>query len=459
MPIVRPASLLVACALLGVWPAAAEAAFTGCVRVSDEADRTLSIGPAAATAAGWPGSSASEPPESRGSGGSLRSTPATRREPAPLPFLDGRFCPLEERLFADAADGRLEEFSPLAAALVASGVEDAQVLQRYEARQAALLDELRRSGQLTGPPRQQAQVVFEFMHRRVLTGGYRTDGTDLRNALDEGRFNCVSASVLFNCLAGELGLPVCGLEIPGHAMSRLRLPDGRLDVETTCPRWFQLLEDPGKQAEMVEKAIGPGPSIARCPASHGAQLRSMPAAADRSQAREVSPAEMAAMIYYNRGVDLLAEKHFEQSATANAKALRLDPQSATARGNLLATINNWAIALGSSERYTDAVELLREGLKLEPSYETFAPNYVHVHHQWVEHLCRSGRFEEALQVLAQAAAEMPEQAYFQQAASGVYRRWARTLLSPGEADGESAVMAEPRCRRALIEAESPDARP
>jgi pentatricopeptide repeat protein len=432
----------VACALLGVWPAAAEAAFTGCVRVSDEADRALSIRPAAATAG--------------------------VREPAPLPFLDGRFCPLEERLFDDAGDGRLEDFSPLAAALVASGVEDAQVLQRYEQRQTELLEELRGSGKLAGPPRQQAQVVFEFMHRRLLTAGYRTDGTDLRAALDQGRFNCVSASVLFNCLAGELGLPVCGLEIPGHAMSRLLLADGPLDVETTCPGWFQLLEDPRQQAEMVAKAIGPGPgfrsapTLARCPASPVTNFRSVPTAGERSQAREVSPAEMAAMIYYNRGVDLLAEKHFEQSAAANAKALRLDPQSATARGNLLATINNWAISLGSSERYAEAVDLLRAGLKLDPGYETFVPNYVHVHHQWVEGLCRSGRFEEALQVLARAAVEMPGQAYFQQAACDVYRRWARTLLTPGEAEGEFAAFAEPRCRRGachgLIEAESHDAR-
>ena len=59
------------------------------------------------------------------------------------------------------------------------------------------------------------------------------------------------------------------------------------------------------------------------------------AAADRSKAREVSPIQMAAMIYYNRGVDLLSEKRFAEAARANAKALRLDPQNATARGNLL----------------------------------------------------------------------------------------------------------------------------
>jgi tetratricopeptide (TPR) repeat protein len=292
------------------------------------------------------------------------------------------------------------------------------VLRRYEERQAALLEELRRSGKLTGPPRRQAQVVFEFMHRRVLTGGYRMDCTDLRSALDQGRFNCVSASVLFNCLAGEVGLPVCGLEIPGHAMSRVLLPEGPLDVETTCPRWFQLLGDPRKQAELVEKSVGPA------------------AASARFRAREVSPLEMAAMIYYNRGVDLLAEKRFDQALSANAKALRLDPRSATARGNLLATINNWAIALGSSDRYAEAVALLREGLWLDPGYETFAPNYVHVHHQWVEHLCRTGRFQEALEVLTRAAAEMPDREYFRQAASAVYHCWAEALPAQREPDGE-----------------------
>lgn len=396
---VRPARLLVTCVLLGVWPAAADAAFTLSIGLPDKAG---------ATAVGPPERGVRDPFQDRQAAGSSGSC----GKEVPDTFFE--LCPLEERLFADAADGRLEEFSPLGAALVASGVEDGKVLQRYEERQALLLDELRRSGKLTGPPRQRAQVVFEFMHRRVLTAGYRTDCTDLRTALDQGRFNCVSASVLFNCLAGELGLAVCGLEIPGHAMSRLALADGPLDVETTCSRWFQLIGNPRKQAELVEKAIGRA------------------AAADRSQAREVSAAQMTAMIYYNRGVDLLAEKRFEQAAIANAKALRLDPQSATARGNLLATINNWAIAMGSSDRYAEAVDLLREGLNLEPAYETFAPNYVHVHHQWVEHLCRSGRFEEALEVLARAAAEMPEREYFQRAASNVYRRWSRTRLTQGE---------------------------
>ena len=325
----------------------------------------------------------------------------------PDPFF--RLHPLEERLFADAADGRLDEFSPLEAALIASGVNRVEVLQHYQHQRAALVDELRWSGTVAGTTQRRARAVFEFMHRRVLHAGYRTDCTDLRMALDHGRFNCVSASVLFNCLAGEFELPVCGLESPGHAMSRLTLPEGPIDVQTTCPRWFRLMNDPEKQAELVEKTLG------------------VAAPKDRSKAREVSPIEMAAMIYYNRGVDLLAGKKFAEAAAANAKALRLDPASTTARGNLLATLNNWALDLGQSRRYAEAVDLLRQALAVDPHYETFATNFVHLHHQWVEHLCGAGRYGRAMNLLGRAAADVPEEPYFRQAALDVYRRWARAF--------------------------------
>ena len=126
----------------------------------------------------------------------------------------------------------------------------------------------------------------------------------------------------------------------------------------------------------------------------------------------------------------MADKQFEQAAVANAKALWLDPSSTTARGNLLATINNWAIAAGGKQRFADAVDLLHRGLTLDPKYPTFAPNFVHVHHQWVEHLCGAGKFEEALEVLRRAATVLPDRPYFHRASMDVYRRWAGSLFEP-----------------------------
>ena len=319
---------------------------------------------------------------------------------------EGAVGPLEKRLFADAADGRWDEHDLLTASLLASGVDQPEALHRYQRQVAALVEELRRSGAVSGSPLDEAQAIFEFMHRRILTHGYRLDSTDLRVVLDQGRYNCVSASVLFNCLAGEFGLRTCGLELPGHAMSRLFFQDGHFDVETTCPTWFRLSHDPEKQAELVRQSLGLRPDQPRI------------------QPREVSDVELVATIYYNRGVDLLAQKRFAEAVAANAKALRLDPANVTARGNLLATLNNWAIDMGAAGDYPQAAGLLTRGMQLNASYETFRANYVHVHYQWIEDLCRQQHFQEALDLLTTAEQTVPADPYFKKARLDIYRRWA-----------------------------------
>ncbi len=347
---------------------------------------------------------------------------------SPYLALEGPLSPVERRLFADAADSRWDEHTLLTAALVASGVDSPSRLAHYESLVAALVDELRHSAAMQGTEHQQAQAILEFLHQRVLGGGYRLDSSDLTVALDKGRFNCVSASVLFNCFAEDVGLTARGLEIPGHAMSRLVLTDGTLDVETTCPEWFRLMDDPQKQAAVVEKTIG---------------IRYMETTPP-AQRREVSAVELVATIYYNRGVDLLAQKRFAEAVAANAKALRLDPANSTARGNLLATLNNWAIDLGSNGRYLEAVATLSRGIALDAAYPTFKTNYVHVHHQWIDALCRQGEYGEAADVLASAEFKKLDEAYFQRARLDLYRRWARTCLQSGQTDDAFEVFAQAR---------------
>ena len=66
---------------------------------------------------------------------------------------------------------------------------------------------------LDGSPRRQVEAMFAIMHGKILKGRYDIKCSDLRQALDEGSFNCLSSTVLFNCLAGELGLSCSALEI------------------------------------------------------------------------------------------------------------------------------------------------------------------------------------------------------------------------------------------------------
>jgi tetratricopeptide (TPR) repeat protein len=305
-------------------------------------------------------------------------------------LLTPRLCALEQQLFDQIHDGRFGEFTLLEAGLIAGGIDHRDDLQKYCKRFEDLVNTLRKSGRVRGQHGERAQAIFAFLHQSILTGGYSLQASDLRQALDNGRFNCVTASLLFNCLAERFELKAVGLEFPGHAMSRLELPDDTLDIETTCPRWLARID-------------------------HGAAQKQPP--------REVTDVELVATIYYNRGVDLLAERNFAAAAAANAKALRLDPDNATAKGNFLATINNWAIALGTSGEYEKAARLLCLGKAFEPRYEAFRVNYVQLFRQWSEHLCRSGHYEEAMRLLTQAAKEQPSEEFFHEAALEVLRRW------------------------------------
>jgi len=336
-------------------------------------------------------------------------------------ILSPRLSELEQRLFDQIHDGSFGEFSLLEAGLIAGGVDRQDELRRCCTRFDEMVESLRRSGKVRGTPRERAEAVFAFLHQSILSGGYHLQSSDLREVFDRGRFNCVTASLLFNCLAQRFDLKAVGLEVPGHAMSRLELPDETLDIETTCPRWFALHERPaaaaspplGARTPTGRETIVQAESAVRA-AARSAEIRLQPL-------RQVSEVELVATIYYNRGVDLLAKKRFADAAAANAKAVRLDPDNATAKGNLFATINNWAIELGTSGNYEKAAELLRLGLAADPSYEAFRSNYVRLFRHWSEHLCRSGRVDEALRLLAQAAKEEPDETSFREAAIEILR--------------------------------------
>lgn len=386
------------------------------------------------------------------------AAPPTARER--IAAWEGHVNRLEQLLFDDARDGRFDYHDLAAAALVAGGVDSPEELRRRTAAVASLVDELLaelgRGGEATMPgagaaratskpsklaaqeaagvgpegARDRAAAVLEFLHRHVLVGGYDITASDPRMALDRGMYNCVTATVLFNCLAGAAGLEVCALEMPGHAMSRVLSPDGPIDVETTCREWFRLSGDPKRRTARVEATLGA-------------------AAPDRSLARPIGQVELVSMIYYNRGVDLLAERRFAEAAAANAKALRLNPASPTARGNLLATLNNWSIALGVSGRYDEAAELLRRGLEIDADYKTFLLNAAHVYHQWALSLCRQERFDEALAAIESGRSAFPMVAYLRAAPIEVYRAWARQRFDEG--DEAAAIEVLDAARAALAE--------
>src|ERR1700676_4112610 len=76
--------------------------------------------------------------------------------------------PLEAKLLADAADGRFQNFTLIAAALGASGVAEGEQLGPYHKGYLAWLVRAREACSPLDPPAMRAQKIFELMHREIL---------------------------------------------------------------------------------------------------------------------------------------------------------------------------------------------------------------------------------------------------------------------------------------------------
>ena len=355
--------------------------------------------------------------------GPAASSPANVADWTP-PGLTLRLSALERRLIDDASDGRLDDFSTIEAALVASGVRDQASLQAGLERYRAFLAELTSATSETTDALDKARLAFEHLHGRVLGGRYHADSSSVEVLLARGDYNCISASLVYASLARELGLDVVVIEAPAHAYCQLRHAAGELTIETTCETWDQATDASRRSSAAAPEAV----------AAHSA------GAQDTSATRALSPAAMAGILYYNQGVELLGEESFGEAALANLKALAVDPTNAAARGNLLATINNWALALGREKRFDRAVTLLRHVRRIDPEFVPANVNFAAVHQLWVESLCRDDRHREAIALVERLHAEAPEVEYFDQARLDLYRQWSRALADAGHAAEAAAVL-------------------
>ncbi len=295
----------------------------------------------------------------------------------------------ERDVFAKAEAGKLVTAELFSAALVAGGVSAPEEHQAYEARFRQLAGRLQRrlheAGDGADDAATRAAVVHALLHEEILTGAYDLGCSRVSQAMDTGRYNCVSATILFNALAAEVGLETSGGESPAHVVSIVRTLGAPLHVETTCPRWFELR---GSEAAHVDESLRD--SHTRLgetrPRAVSAQGNGPPPRPATPSYRTLETPQLAALVYYNVAVDLAEQRRFAQAIAANYKALRLDPSAGNARTNLLAAINNWALDLAQRDQFAEAIELLAHGRAFAPDHPTFAINDAALHERWARSL-------------------------------------------------------------------------
>ncbi|MGL6193292.1 MAG: transglutaminase family protein, partial [Thermoguttaceae bacterium] len=149
---------------------------------------------------------------------------------------------IEKNLLEDAKDGKWDNFDLFRASLISEGILTVSEIKSYEKNLDKIVASLRsRANEGKGTQNQEELIrnVYEAMHKEVFTGTYKIEDSSPAAALDSGNFNCVSATIIYNAIAQKLGLEASGLEMSGHVLSRVKCGTKNIDIETTCPTWFE----------------------------------------------------------------------------------------------------------------------------------------------------------------------------------------------------------------------------
>jgi tetratricopeptide (TPR) repeat protein len=315
---------------------------------------------------------------------------------------------LEQRLLEDAADGTLDHHSLLTAALIASGVSDDTQLIHWRKHLERQLERFEPS------PGQRAMTVerlFELLHSQLLTGRYDSAATELPATLGRGDYNCLTATTLLVVLGERYAIPLEPISTSGHIFCRLKSDPART-VESTCRKWFEL---PAADR-----------TVAMFPAAPGT-------------ARPIDRVQLLGKFYYNRGVALLADRQFARAVKLLEISRRLDAEDGDARENLLAGLNNWALALIDQERFEEAAELVREGQAIGPGYGPLLANDLHLHHRWLVKLCAERQYPAALRLMEEGHRRRPDAELFSAGLRAVQEEWIDWHLRRGEHQAAAEV--------------------
>ena len=323
----------------------------------------------------------------------------------------------EREIFERAGQGALESKDFVSIALLASGVDDPAALESYHDRIDALTAKAKATLAPGTSPAETGSALLTFLHEETFTNGYSEGQTNLSTVLDKGVYNCVSSAVLYNAIAGRLGLDVRAIEVPDHAFSIVYDGLNHMDVETTTSKGFNPARE--RVAEF-EQLTG---------------FRYIPQS-NKSKRREIGAAGLAALIYYNHGVTHLREGRYQDALFANFRALSLDPDFASAATNALAALGRWSADLADAGQWEDSTQIAEVAVRLAPEDAGLASNQIAVWQNWALSEVEAGRPETALGILETASTNVDPEV-FTSMRIGLLTRPAEALIAAG--DWEAAL--------------------
>jgi hypothetical protein len=149
---------------------------------------------------------------------------------------------LESRLGADIGDGRLDDFSGMEAAFILSGIREQDELNAAMAWYRNLVETIRAFHFDPFDRTGSANKVFSYLHGTWLKQ-YEKETISLLDIVHKKKFNCVTATILYNMICEDFGWRTEAFETPTHVYTIFTNFTNPVMVENTTPMGFDIVKN------------------------------------------------------------------------------------------------------------------------------------------------------------------------------------------------------------------------
>jgi tetratricopeptide (TPR) repeat protein len=341
-------------------------------------------------------------------------------------FSPTELTPVERAFFTDLDDGTLEQHTLYDAFLIASGLRDAVPFARSRLKFLIIRDLALREISTETAPYERGKALLFWLHDNVLKR-YVTTATTAEDMLERGEYNCLSASILYTLLAGELGLDVAGVLVKEHAFCLLRDPRGDKDVETTVRYGF----DPGQveierwrttiryiyvpKQEFAQREVVGLPSLLASLYANRLSLTTQPAADSPTELglykrsyyfdpRSTFIQTNLRASYNNLTIQALARHDFTaaQDYLAQWRLLEAGEVKLHALGGQYCL--EFAQTAAARKDYRGALAIMKQGLVDYPQCDTIRPNIDAFYITWANEAFQRKEYPAAITILEEARA-------------------------------------------------------
>lgn len=277
----------------------------------------------------------------------------------------------------EVLEGKIDSLS---AFLVVSGISHAQ-FPRYQKQYQTLLADFKKiSRKWSGY--EKADQLLQFLHKSVFKQ-YQEKVTTMDRLFDQGIYNCVTSSVLYNLMAEDSGLKVRAAQLSDYVLSQVEVGEKWIDAETTVAFGF----DPGNRRAALDK-FKQITGYVYVPSSKAGR-----------KVHLISTRELAALLYSNRGVNTLEQKEYVRALGFFWKALWILPDFEQGQQNLEAGYTELAISQMKAKQFQQAEENLLELLRLVPASAKTPGNLKAVNQAWLNDFFERGQYEQGIAMI------------------------------------------------------------